>query len=226
MRRSAGTVSYTRSGAANEGVWSEFTRSLLAISRLVFPVLLLATIGAAAFIYGGEPVRWLGDPDVGGKSFTTGLLALPLTFFVVQLTNRRYGAGYAFGQVLVTGILALAAGIYARDDLTLLRSGIVPDFRLMAAFGGALFSAHCVAIFVFDRLRGPQWWQAPLFASLLGGIVLASSAYPAAYAGTAVLWVEPMFAYMGVAAAAALGMVVPYWMLRSLIEPLSGFGGY
>lgn len=207
---------------ARSGIW----QAVQALSRLVFPVLLLTTIGAAAFIYGDEPAGWLGNLDVGGKPFCTGLLALPVTVFVVQLTNRRYGAGYAFAQVFAAAVLVLAAVLYMRDDLALLRDGAPPDLRVALAFGSGLFLAQIVSIFMFDRLRGPQWWQAPLFSSIFGGIVLGLVAYPGAYAGTGMVWTEPMMAYIAVSAAAGVVLVAPYWLLRSLVEPLSGFGGY
>jgi uncharacterized PurR-regulated membrane protein YhhQ (DUF165 family) len=186
----------------------------------------LATVGAAAFLYGDQPVRLLGILDAGGQPFTAGILALPATFFVVQLTNRRYGAGYALAQVLLAAALALAAIFAMREDLALLHMGEMPEWRMVAGFGGGLFVAQLVAIFVFDRLRGPQWWQAPLFSSLFGGIVLGVVAYASVYAGTDVAWTGPMTSYIGATSAAAVAMVIPYWMLRSLIEPLSGFGGY
>ena len=86
--------------------------------------------------------------------------------------------------------------------------------------------AQLFSIVVFDRLRGPQWWQAPFFASLFGGIALALVAYPAAYLGTGAEWLVPMMTYMGVTVAAAIVLLVPYWLLRGMIAPLPGFGGY
>jgi uncharacterized PurR-regulated membrane protein YhhQ (DUF165 family) len=201
-------------------------RALSAVMRLVVPVFLLLTVGAAAFLYGNQPVAWLGNIDIGGAPLSLGLVLLPLSFFVVHLTNRRYGAGYATAQVIGAWLVAFGSLPYTQNDLAMLHNGALPDMRLVAGFGSALFLAQLVSIFVFDRLRGPHWWQAPLFASLLGGVALCAIGYPFAYAGTDIAWTHPMLSYMGVAAAAAIVMVVPYWMLRSLVTPLSGFGGY
>lgn len=198
----------------------------LAIVRLIFPVLLLVTAAAATVIYGSEPAAWLGNGDVGGKPFDTGLLALPLILFIVQLTNRRYGAGYAFTQVLGGVAAVIAVAVYAGDDLMLLRGAPLPASRLLLAFGSGLLVAQLFSIFVFDRLRGPQWWQAPFFASLFGGVALALVAYPAAYLGTDADWLMPMLTYMGVTIAASIVLLVPYWLLRGMIAPLPGFGGY
>lgn len=220
-----------RIGRAHVGRNSEYSRGVLgemflAIARLVFPISLLVIAAAAALIYGNESAPWLGDIDVGGKPFDTGLLALPLTLFIVQLTNRRYGAAYAFVQVLGAVAAMIAAFIYINDDLMLLRGAPLPATRFIAAFGIGLLVAQLFSIFVFDRLRGPRWWQAPFFASLFGGIALALVAYPIAYLGTGSDWLVPMMSYMGIMIAASIVLLVPYWLLRGMIAPMSGFGGY
>jgi uncharacterized PurR-regulated membrane protein YhhQ (DUF165 family) len=218
-----GRAHVARHAESSRGVIGEM---VLAFARLIFPVFLLVTAAAAALIYGNEPALWLGDIDVGAKPLATGLLALPLTLFIVQLTNRRYGAGYAFVQVLAAVAAIIAAAIYINDDLALLRGAPLPAPRFVAAFGAGLLVAQLLSIFVFDRLRGPRWWQAPFFASLFGGVALAFVAYPVAYAGTGADWLAPMMAYAGIMAASAVVLLVPYWLLRGLIAPLPGFGGY
>jgi uncharacterized PurR-regulated membrane protein YhhQ (DUF165 family) len=226
LRRSAelvGRAPAARPQVHNGGV---IGRSIGAVMRLVFPVILLLTIGAAAFLYSSASTPWLGNIDVAGKPLSLGLSLSLLTFFAVHLTNRRFGAGYATAQVLVAWTIALASVPLLQPDLALLHEGALPDIRIAAGFGGALFIAQLVSIFVFDRMRGPAWWQAPLFASLVGGIFLCTLAYPLAYAGTGAAWQGPMVDFMGVMVVAAIAMVVPYWLLRSIVPPLSGFGGY
>lgn len=203
-----------------------FAEAIVAAARLFFPVLLLVSILAAVFIYGDAPARWLGGLNVDGKPFETGLLALPAILFVVQLTNRRYGAGSAFVQLLAASLVAIGLAAFAGDDLLVLRGGELPAARIIAAFGGGLFIGQLVSIFVFDRLRGPQWWKAPLFATFFGSIALGVVAFPAAYAGTSVEWTQPMLAFMGVTSATAVVLLAPYWLLRSIVAPLPGFGGY
>jgi uncharacterized PurR-regulated membrane protein YhhQ (DUF165 family) len=197
-----------------------------ALGRLFFPVMLLSTVGAASLIYGSEPVRWLGNGDVGGQPFDFGLVALPFTFLVVQLTNRRYGAAYAVLQILGALALSIAAALYASDDLILLRGSPLPTWRFMAGFGTGVLFAQLISIVVFDRLRGPLWWQAPLSASLAGGATLSFIAYPAVYFGTGADWFGPMLAYCSVTVGVAVALLLPYWLLRPLIAPISGFGGY
>lgn len=215
------------SGAARrDAARGPIAETVAAFGRIFFPIVLLATVGAAALIYGNRPALWLGARDVGGTPFDTGLVSLPLTFLLVQLTNRRYGAGYAFVQVIGALAAAIATALYASHALEMMRGEALPPFRFVVGFGSALFIAQLVSIVVFDRLRGPQWWRAPLFASLLAGVALSLIAYPAVYGGTDVDWFGPMLSYTMLSIAMAFGSLLPYWLLRRMIAPMSGFGGY
>lgn len=223
LRRGARPIVVARHPELSRGALSE---TALAFARLFFPVVLLVTAGAAALIYGNHPARWLGYADVGGEPFVTGLVALPLTFLIVQLTNRRYGAAYAVVQALGAVAAAIGIALYASNEVVFMRGSPLPDSRVIAGFGSGLFVAQMISIFAFDRLRGPQWWQAPLVSSLLGGAALCFIAYPVAYFGTGVDWFGPMTTYLGVNAMASVLMLLPYWLLRPVIAPIAGFGGY
>ena len=50
--------------------------------------------------------------------------------------------------------------------------------------------------------------------------------YPLAYAGSGVSWYAHMSTHAGVLIAASVAGLFPYWLLRPLIKPLPGFGGY
>jgi uncharacterized PurR-regulated membrane protein YhhQ (DUF165 family) len=194
-------------------------RAAGAVLRLILPVALLLTVGAACILY--TDVAIPGAGTFGGKPVSLGLAMLPLTFFVIHLTNRRYGAAYAFSQVAIAWGLGLAA-------LPSLLPLISPsaDTRTVAGFGAALLLAQLVAIVLFDGLRGPTWWKAPLVASLAGGILLCVVAFPAAFAGTPSHWSAEMLDYMEISTAAAVVLLIPYGLLRSLVPPRPGFGGY
>jgi uncharacterized PurR-regulated membrane protein YhhQ (DUF165 family) len=194
-------------------------RSLRGLLRLVLPVMLLLTVGAACVVYSDIPVEGLGT--FAGRPVTLGLALVPLTFFVIHLTNRRYGATYAFAQVLLAWGLALVA-------IPALLPAITPamDLRTLAGFAAGLFVSQLVAIVLFDGTRGPTWWKAPLVASVAGGIVLCVVAFPAAFAGTSPGWVGEMVNYLALALGAAVLLLVPYGLMRSLVPPRPGFGGY
>jgi uncharacterized PurR-regulated membrane protein YhhQ (DUF165 family) len=194
-------------------------RLFRAVLRLVLPVMLLLTVGAACLVYTDISVEGLGT--FAGRPISLGLVLIPLTFFVIHLTNRRYGATYALGQVVIAWGVALAA-------IPSLLPMITPsvDLRTLAGFGAGLFLAQLVAIVLFDGMRGPTWWKAPLFASLGGGIVLCIVAFPVSFAGTSPGWAREMVSYLEIALGASVLMLIPYGLLRSLVPPSPGFGGY
>lgn len=203
------------------GLLKRAGRLLGAFARLLVPIVLLATLAGASFAYAGTP-----SPIPLKAWMNLGLLLLPLTFLAIHLTGRRYGAGYAFAQIVLTYSAVVALAVFGRDYVTMLLGVRHAPLREIAGFGAALFVAHTVSIIVFDGLRGPRWWQAPLFASLIGGIVLCLIAFPATYLGTGIDWTGRMLDYMAVTSVAAVLLVIPYWTLRSLVPPRSGFGGY
>ncbi len=208
-----------------ENIGGRVSEAIAAFFRLLTCVVLLLTIGAASFLYADTPapqfvshyLPWIG----------LGELLLPLTFFAIQLANRRYGPGYAMAQVFLAWGIGFAALPFIKGELAQLLSASPPDLRDVAGFGCALFLAHLLSVLVFDRMRGPRWWTAPLISSLVAGIVFCLIAFPAAYLGTAVAdWPDRMIGDMGVMAVAAFAMLIPYWLLRSVVPPLPGFNGY
>src|SRR5665213_182460 len=84
-----------------------------AFLRLVIPVVLLATLGGASYVYAGTPAPVFSDQPW----LNLGLLLLPLTFLAVHLTSRRYGAGYALAQVVLTFAFVAAAAFLGREQI-------------------------------------------------------------------------------------------------------------
>jgi uncharacterized PurR-regulated membrane protein YhhQ (DUF165 family) len=211
---------YTRP-PESPGALKRVSRALGAFVRLLVPIFLLTTLAGASLAYAGTP-----SPLPLRSWMNLGLLILPLTFLAIHLTSRRYGAGYAFAQIVLTYAAIVAFAVFGRDGVTLVLGEQHAAFREIVGFGAALFVAQTVSIVVFDGLRGPRWWQAPLFASLIGGIVLSLVAFPASYFGTGIDWTGRMLDYMAVTSIAAVLLVIPYWIFRPLVPPRSGFGGY
>jgi len=211
--------SYSRFGRGQE---RGFGRTLLggvaALLRLVIPVVLLLAIGATTVAYANQSAAVLGHPWM-----SLGLAALPVTFLAVHLTNRRYGPSYAFWQVILAWLVAGAVVVGGAENSLAPIPALTRD---AIGFASGLFVAQMIAIFVFDRLRGPRWWKAPLFASLFGGLVLCLVAFPSAYFGTGVNWTSRMIDYFTWTSILSLILLVPYWMMRGLVVPKSGFGGY
>ncbi len=199
-----------------------FAGALFASLQLMVPIALLMTISAAAFLYSDVPA---GIPGIASW-LTLGALLVPLTFLAIHITNRRYGAGHALSQVVGAWACGLAVLWAMRNDLGALVNYPLPAAREMLAFGGALFAAQIAAIAVFDGMRGPKWWVAPLYASLWASVILCAVGFPAAYAGMSTDWITPMFVYLIAAVAESIAMLIPYWAIRAVVPPMSGFGGY
>ena len=210
--------------AREESVAGRLGAAFGAVFRLVVPVALLLVTGAAALVYSNVAVTWITGPSE--RWLTLGQLLLPLTFLAIHLTNRRYGAGYAFAQVIGAWIAGLFAFQAVHVQLAALAQIALPDTRETVGFAIGLAAAQFAAVFVFDRTRGPRWWSGPLFGSLWAAAVLCFVAYPAAYAGTQVDWVNHMFVNLWLAGGAGVLLLIPYWAFRPIVQPLSGFNGY
>jgi uncharacterized PurR-regulated membrane protein YhhQ (DUF165 family) len=189
-------------------------------------VLLLIASGAVAFAYGNIPAKWLPLTGMSGHTLSLGLVLMPATFFAIHLANRRYGAAYASAQILLAWAVSAAVLPFTVQYLGQLNGGVMPGLRVIAGFGVALFVAQFVGAWVFDRMRGPRWWTAPLTASLIGGAALTFIGYPAAYYGTGTAWTQPMWSYLILTVGVAVALLIPYWALRAAVPPTSGFNGY
>lgn len=197
-----------------------------AVGRLVIPVALLLGVLMQILDYSDVILPFLPGSD--GNYWLNGAhLLLPAAFFVVHLTNRRYGPGYAFAQIAVTFAAVLAFILFAKEDADLfVRPEAVPTMRIAAAFGGGFFVAGFLSIVAFDGARGPCWWSAPLVGFLTAAIVFPSVYYPIAYIGVDSPWMMDGLTYMGLLGAAAIAMLFPYYLLRGIVPPQPGFGGY
>jgi hypothetical protein len=196
-----------------------------AVGRLIVPMILLLLSFAAVYLYLDTPATALvGSED--GKWLSVGHLLLPLSFFSVHLTNRRYGPSYAFAQVVIAQALATAFALFAVPKLGgLIAFKFVPDLRMAASFAGAFFLASFLSIVVFDGARGPRWWIAPLFGMASAVTLFCLIFYPAAYAGVAP-WTRQMLLHMELLMAIAVLSLIPYWTLRGFVRPMPGFNGY
>jgi uncharacterized PurR-regulated membrane protein YhhQ (DUF165 family) len=176
-------------------------------------------------LYTDTKLPYFADPR--GPWLTTGHLLVPVAFLAVHLTNRRYGPAYAFAQVVLT-LAALAAVILFGGGAAhgLLPATVMPSLREVAAFAGSFLVASFMAIVAFDGARGPRWWMAPLIGSIVAGVVFGPAFYLSAYLGTPGPWLDHMAVHTGLLLAGAVLGLAPFWLLRGVVQPLPGFGGY
>ncbi len=209
-----------------ETIWEKAAAAFTAVVRMILPVLSLLACSAALYLYRDTPLPLFLD-GTGTPWLTASHLLVPVAFLCVHLTNRRYGPAYAFAQVVVVAALVAGLVLFASNQIRpFLPQSTLPTMREAIGLGAAFFVASFVSIVVFDGARGAHWWTAPLFGFLSAAIFFALIFFPAAYAGTSALWLDHGIEYMGLLAGEGVLLLIPYWMLRGVVQPLSGFGGY
>lgn len=205
---------------------------LRAILRLVVPVVSLLAVYAAAYAAQGDYVtaldvfpdeKWYLNP---GYWLTVGHLVLPLAWLTTNLTNRRYGEGYALAQLIVAWAI-IGGVIYAMVNLVDagLPASPLPSRRVSLAFIFAILLGQIVGIYVFDRTRGRTWWGAPLFSALWGQTAFVLAYWTLAHLGMSDPWTNFMLMDLAIKLAASFLMLIPYYLLRPLIRPMPGYGG-
>jgi len=223
--RSASDAAWPVYVAQREGFWQRTGATLHAVLRLILPVLALLACFAGLYLYRDTPLPLFLD----GTSawLTVGHLLVPVGFFCIHLTNRRYGPAYAFAQVVIASALIFGVVLFAnRQIAAMVPPDTIPTVREAIGFGGAFFVASFVSIVAFDGARGAHWWSAPLIGFLGAAIFFALVFFPAAYAGTAAPWILRGVEFAGLLAGEGIALLIPYWLLRAIVPPLSGFGGY
>jgi hypothetical protein len=213
-------------GGQDESIWRKIAWAGLAFCRLILPVTLLLTLLGAAYLY-SDTYLPLDGVTARNPLLAVSDLILPMAWFAIHLTNRRYGAGYAFAQL----VAALAIG----TSIVLFNPGDVDHWidvspmltmRAVIAFGGAFLLANVIAILFFDGARGPRWWTAPLIASFTAALVFSAVYYPAAFAGVNLPWTDAAMTHFMVFAGESLALLLPYFLLRKAMRPLPGLNGY
>lgn len=209
-----------------------FSRFVTALVRLIVPVLALTGTFALVYSLRDVPVPALAvladiDPIFDPSDWLNlGYLVLPLVFFVLNLTSRRYGAALTLTASLIAWLL-IAGGI-----VWLIHADVIEDFEqvfasysLAGSFLGAIAFAQLVNILLFDWLRGIPWWKAPFWAALVGGLAFSivfntrpAHVWDIALGGRLIVEAGIHFSW-------ALAQLLPTYLLRSAVRPLPGFGG-
>jgi uncharacterized PurR-regulated membrane protein YhhQ (DUF165 family) len=193
-----------------------------AAARTFLPVLALSSLLIVMHHLLGQPLAVFADSQ--GAWFSWSHLLLALAFVAIQLTNRRYGPDYAFAQIVLSlGICGVILIVLPAQSLP---AASLPTTREGMAFVVAFLASGFLSIIAFEGTRGAQWWRPPLIGYIVAGASFVLLFYPAAYAGSDSSWSDHMRVHAGVLVLAAVAGLLPYWLLRSSVKPLPGFGGY
>ncbi|HEX3754235.1 MAG TPA: hypothetical protein VHV26_04085 [Rhizomicrobium sp.] len=212
-------------GGQVETVWRKVAWAGLGVARLVLPVTLLITLLAAAYLY--SDIWFAMNGTATNATVAVSDLILPMTWFAIHLTNRRYGAGYAFAQLVAALAMGVGFVLFNPSDIDhWMAVSPLLTARAIIAFCGAFFLANAIAIVFFDGARGPRWWTAPMTASFAAAFVFSAVYYPAAFAGADTDWTDSALTHFLVFAAESILLLIPYYLLRSAMRPLPGLNGY
>lgn len=139
-----------------------------------------------------------------GDFLTWGAFTYPFAFLVTDLTNRKLGPSAARRVVYVGFVIAVGLSIWLATP------------RIALASGTAFLAAQLLDVAVFDRLRGGQWWRAPLISSTLGSALDSTLFFTLAFSATFAFgfgvddWAVEAAPLMGV------GALAPFWVSLAL----------
>lgn len=186
---------------------------------MIVPVLAMAMVVVASNVL----VQYPFEPFGLAQLLTWGAFTYPLSFFVTELTNRRFGPVSARRVVYIGFALAVILSI------------LLASPRIALASGSAFLLAQLLDVAVFNRLRHEAWWQPPLVSSVLGSILDTAIFFAIAFAGTGIatasygiggisvvlpIWVGWAFGDLVVKLIVAVALLVPFNMLRRLVPRL------
>jgi hypothetical protein len=214
-------------GGEAETVALRYARPIRITTRLLLPVTLLVTLLGAAYLYSDDFLILSGASSMLQHALlATSDLILPLAWYALHLTNRRYGGPYAFGQLLAAlGIAGFIALVNPGDVDNWINLTPALSWRAILAFGFSFLLANFVAITFFDAARGPRWWVPPLWASFAASLVFSAVYYPAAFAGE-IAWTDMALVHFALFFGESVLLLVPYCLLRPAMRPLNGMNGY
>jgi hypothetical protein len=168
---------------------------------LILPIAAMAGIVALSNFAVQYPFDFFGL----GKYLTWGAFTYPFSFFVNELTNRRFGPAAA-RRVVYVGFAA-----------AILLSLLISTPRIAAASGSAFLIAQLLDVLVFDRLRRQTWWQAPFVSAAAGSAIDTAVFFTLAFAGTPLPWTNWAVTDFLVKLCFAVALVGPFGYLRRLV---------
>ena len=107
---------------------------------------------------------------------TYGAFSYPLSLLVVDICNRLKGAAFAYRIVLIGFVCGM------------ILSYVFSTPRIATASVVTFLIIQSLNVYVFDRLRNRQWWQAPLISSSLSSSVDSFLFFSLAFLLTPVPW--------------------------------------
>ena len=126
------------------------------------------------------PIQYYGLQEL----LTYGAFSYPIAFLITDLANRSYGKIAAKRIVYIGFAIGICFTLLFSTNFTDLIS-----IRIAIGSGTAFLVAQLLDVQIFDKLRGKQWFIAPLGSSFIGSIVDTFLFFSISFYATGVPWV-------------------------------------
>lgn len=157
---------------------------------------------------------------------TVGHAMLALSILVANLVNRRYGLRFAHAHIALSGLLAVVWILLSRLGIPLQfavnNMGALQSFEAILSLSLGLW----IGAVVFDRTRGVEWWNAPALSALTATFVAVPCFHLLAGLPVETNWLQRLTGELAFGTTASFALLIPYALLRPIIRPVSGLGGY
>ena len=153
-----------------------------------------------------------------GEWLTFGALTYPFAFLVNDLTNRLLGPGPAKKVVIYGFIIGLICSLVGSQIIG--ENGPLVTLRIAIGSGLAFLIAQLVDIFVFNKLRTVDWWQAPLTSTFFGSAIDTAIFFTIAFS-TSLTFIDPSVDVSWaseIKPVLGLGNELPYWVSLGLAD--------
>lgn len=148
-----------------------------------------------------------------GNWLTYGAFTYPFAFLVTDVMNRIYGAKAARQTIFVGFLIGIFCSLVASNFGA-------TTLRIALGSGVAFLTAQLLDVAVFDRMRGREWWKAPLASTVIGSSVDTALFFSIAFAGSLsfinpnddVSWASDMIPMLG------FGPAVPLWVSLAIAD--------
>jgi uncharacterized integral membrane protein (TIGR00697 family) len=153
-----------------------------------------------------------------GQWLTWGAFTYPLAFLVTDVMNRVYGARDARRVVFAGFLVGVSCSMIGTQIVG--EFGPLVSWRIALGSGLAFLTAQMLDVAIFDRLRGGNWWRAPLVSTLFGSALDTALFFTIAFSamlafiepGNDVSWAGEVLPLLGV------GPAVPLWVSLAVAD--------
>ena len=153
-----------------------------------------------------------------GQWLTWGAFTYPLAFLVTDVMNRVYGARDARRVVFAGFLVGVSCSMIGTQIVV--EFGPLVSWRIAFGSGLAFLTAQMLDVAIFDRLRGGNWWRAPLVSTLFGSALDTALFFTIAFSamlafiepGNDVSWAGEVLPLLGV------GPAVPLWVSLAVAD--------